>query len=52
MTYDYSVYIMAASLFHFNITIQTAYDNFVGLSTLRTRSFRYIILLILPLKIN
>ena len=29
-----------------NVTNQTAYDNFAGLSSLRTRSFRY--LLILP----
>ena len=43
-------FIVAVSPVHINVTNQTAYDNFAGLSSLRTRSFRY--LLILPLTLN
>ena len=36
-------FIVAVSPVHFKVTNQTAYDNFTGLFTLGTRSFRYII---------
>ena len=43
-------FIVAVYPVHINVTNQTAYDNFAGLSSLRTCSFRY--LLILPLTLN